>query len=129
MFFVVSIGGTYIDLKPNWIEKPVLNTYTKVFFSPNEEAIADFQLPSDPFYFLSDCTGCYLAYVVKMFGKWEGFSIISVYSSDLIHETIIIKIFSDNRQEAQRYCESQNTIIISDDDDTDVDAVVDQAKK
>lgn len=78
MFFIVLLQSKkFIVSKKDWIENPVLYSDTKIFHSPNENTVANFNLTTSH-YFHSDEVAVYNGNVQKMFGRKKHFIAISI---------------------------------------------------
>lgn len=68
-FFAVFLASKrFIAIKGDWIENAIVGKTSKVFYSPNLDATADFR--SDPkFYLNSSVAACYEGFIYKKFGK------------------------------------------------------------
>lgn len=70
IFFAIYLqSNRFVTIKKDWIEKPIVGSESKVFFSPNPEAIARFDIQKK-FYLNATIDGCYDGFVYKSFGKW-----------------------------------------------------------
>lgn len=68
-YFVVLIESKrWVAVNRDWVENPVLREQSKIFFSPNEQAVPDFSMPPQ-FYLKKECDGVYDCFVYKQFGK------------------------------------------------------------
>lgn len=68
-FFAVFLASKrYVAIKGEWIKNAVVGTTSKVFYSPNLDAIADFGM--DPKHYLNTSVdACYEGFVYKKFGR------------------------------------------------------------
>lgn len=68
VFFVILLNQTkLIAVKEEWVQDPTLLSNTKFYFSPDQNAVADFNSASK-YYFDENRPSCYNGYVCKTFG-------------------------------------------------------------
>lgn len=68
-FYVVYLASKrFVVIKRNWIQSAVVGKQSKVFYSPNSHAVANFNNDVG-FYLNTTIDGCYDAFVYKAFGK------------------------------------------------------------
>lgn len=67
-FVVILENNTKIAVKMDWVETPILNSVSKIFFSPNPNDEPNFKMPKF-FYFYNDIVACYTGHVAKKFGE------------------------------------------------------------
>lgn len=69
-FFVVALRQQkLLAIKKQWIENPLLLSFTKIFFSANSQKEPNFALETR-YYFNKNCDACYDAYIIKSFGEF-----------------------------------------------------------
>lgn len=67
MFVVLLNHGKLVAVKKEWIEYPILDTFSKVFISPRKNVEANFGLPTMQV-FSKQQTACYTALICRQFG-------------------------------------------------------------
>lgn len=69
-FFAVYLQcKRFIAIKSDWVENAMVGNPSKIFYSENQNAIADFS--TSPLYYLNkSINACYEAFVYKSFGKF-----------------------------------------------------------
>lgn len=72
MAFVVILKNNtnVLAVKANWVENPVLNDVSLIFYSQNENDVANFTLPPQ-YHLRNDSANCYQARVMAQFGKFQ----------------------------------------------------------
>lgn len=60
----------FLILPQKWVEDPRLDSFTRVFFSPNISTRADFETEVK-YYFNNAINGCYKGFVMKSFRNYE----------------------------------------------------------
>lgn len=69
VFFVVFIEcKRWLVVKEDWVENPNLGQRSKIFFSQNDNAVADFSI-DPPYYINLSIDSVYDAFVWSKFGK------------------------------------------------------------
>lgn len=92
--------GKIIAVKENWIKKPVLNTNSCIFYSPDLRDHPDFKLKKS-YFFNEQQIGVYEGYVLKKFGKCAiFFNIFSIVVQYLIYFYFVL---IGKMNEAQAY--------------------------
>lgn len=70
-FYVVFLASKrFVVIKKNWLQNAVVGKPSKVFYSPNPDAIANFNSEVG-FYLNTTIDACYDTFVYKAFGKWR----------------------------------------------------------
>lgn len=70
-YFVILLESKrYVAVKKAWIENPTVGSQTKIFFSENNEAVADFTL-GNWFYLYPKIDAVYNGFVYREFGKFD----------------------------------------------------------
>lgn len=68
-YFVVCLKqNRFVILKESWVQNPYIQQFSMVFFSPNDEAMADFGAEKK-FYFNPNASFCYDGFVTKAFAN------------------------------------------------------------
>lgn len=67
MYVVLLNHGRLLAIKREWIEFPILKTFSKVFFSSQKDVEANFGCPIMQV-FSREQTACYLALICRQFG-------------------------------------------------------------
>lgn len=70
-FYVVFLASKrFVVIKRNWVQNAVVGKPSKVFCSPNPNAVANFNSKVG-FYLNTGIDACYDAFVYKAFGKFR----------------------------------------------------------
>lgn len=67
-FVIILDNRKPIAIKKGWIQKPILNQISKVFYSPKTDDSPSFDIPKT-YNFNEDTASCYTGYVSKKFGN------------------------------------------------------------
>lgn len=70
LFVVCLKQKHFVIIKKEWIANPSVGVMTNIFYSPNENAISDFNIASK-YYFNKEITACYEGYIQKSFDSLE----------------------------------------------------------
>lgn len=71
VYFVALIESSkWLAVKKEWVQNPFLGQTSKIFFSPNENAVPDFTKPSE-FYLNKDSDEVYNGFVYRQFGEYD----------------------------------------------------------
>lgn len=70
-FFVVYLASKrFVIVKKDWVQNAVVGKPSKVFVSPNPDAVANFN-NKVTFYLNTTVDACYEAFICKAFGKYK----------------------------------------------------------
>lgn len=69
MFVILLNHKNLISVKKEWIEYPILSTISKIFFSPDRDAMVNFKLPLMQV-FDENQAACYMGLVCRQLGMY-----------------------------------------------------------